>query len=482
MSARTRLARSLTLSLGVLAAIASLAPTAAAALLSVRDFPSPAAALAAAHDGDRVYFPSPGPYQAPPGGWVIAKSLEIFGDGPGRDLSGASSIVPDADGNAFVLDSTAALANLHFHDLLVTARGAGSGRRAALRLTIPDQSPHALSGLRLERVTFSALAGDAVSLDGGARNAVLLVSLTDCEVNTCGGNGVTLRHVTTTTLLDGYYHDCRGYGLYAEAAGVRIIGAAFEHNQLGASAGDLASQVRLKLCHGFLALGCHFEEFAAADRPARTALTVEACRGGQVSASIFVKNRAGVPGSRGILILGGSRDIDVGANSWMYVDTLVAVRGVESNPGCTVRMQTALKTDANAAGVVEGAAAATAAPAASALATTEAPAPAGLDRTDLVGDLAPQGLVSAGGEGLVRVSVVVATRQPGAGKLAVRLEWNDGAPRTRDVIANFDLALASGAVDASCTVFLAAGQGLTCRTLGAGSAARYALHARAERL
>src|SRR5262249_8636362 len=158
---------------------------------------------------------------------------------------------------------------------LVAGHGAGSGRRAALRLTIPDASPHALSGLRLERVTFAGLAGDAIALDGGARNAVLLVSITDCEVNTCGGNGVTLRHVTTTPILDGYYHDCRGYGLYAEASGVRLFGAAFEHNQLGPSTSDVAAQVRLKLCHGFTLIGCHFEEFAAADRPVRTALTVE---------------------------------------------------------------------------------------------------------------------------------------------------------------------------------------------------------------
>ena len=78
MIARGRLACSLTLVLGVLAAIAALAPAAAAALLNVRDFPSPAAALAAAHDGDRVYFPSPGPYQAPPGGWSIALATRTF--------------------------------------------------------------------------------------------------------------------------------------------------------------------------------------------------------------------------------------------------------------------------------------------------------------------------------------------------------------------------------------------------------------------
>ena len=330
-------------------------PPAHAALLNVRDYPSPAAAIAAARDGDRVWFPSPGPYAAPPGGFLISKSLELFGDGMGNGLTGASSVVPDRDGNAFVLDSTVTLHNIHVHDLLVIRTGDAPGSRAALRLALPESGEHKLSGLRIERVAFVNLAGDAIALEGGAQSAILLVSITDCEANSCRGNGITLRHTTTTTVMNGYYHDSDGFGLYAEAAGVRLIGAAFEHNQLAGTNSDYHAQVRLKLCHGFTVLGCHFEEFASESRPARTALTLESCRGGQVASSLFVKNGAGVRGSRGVLILGGSRDVDIGANSWSFVDTLVAIRGANANPGCIVRRQSPLKADARAPGIVQGA-------------------------------------------------------------------------------------------------------------------------------
>src|SRR5882672_9304034 len=34
-------------------------------------------------DGDRIYFPNRRTYEAPLGGWILRKSLEILGDGPG---------------------------------------------------------------------------------------------------------------------------------------------------------------------------------------------------------------------------------------------------------------------------------------------------------------------------------------------------------------------------------------------------------------
>jgi len=333
----------------------ALATGARAATLNVRDYKSPAAAFAAAHDGDRIYFPSPGPYPAPAGGFLISKSLEVFGDGPGRGVNGASSIVPDREGNAFVLDSTVSVPNVHIHDLLVIRTSGVPATRAALRTTRPDGGTSKLVGLRLERVSFVSLGGDAIRLDGGAQSAVLLVTISDCEINSAGGSGIVIVHATTTSIMNGYVHGCREFGLYAEAAGVHLFGVAFEANQQGGTLNDHQPQVRLKLCHGFAAIGCHFEAFADDARPARTALAVENCWGGEVTSCLFILNGGGVPGSRGVLILGGSRDIDVGANSWTFVDTLVAVRGAAANPGCTVRAQTPLKTDARAAGIVQSA-------------------------------------------------------------------------------------------------------------------------------
>jgi len=278
----------------------------------------------------------------------------VFGDGPGRGVNHASSIVPDLDGNAFVIDSTLSVPNVHIHDLLVIRTGNSNGLRAALRTTRPDDGTSKLVGLRLERVSFVNLGGDAIRLDGGALNAVLLVTISDCEFASVGGSAIVLAHTTTTSIMNGYAHGCHDFGLYAEAASVHLFGVAFEANQLGGTSNDHHSQVRLKLCHGFAAIGCHFEAFAADARTARTALAVENCWGGEVTSCLFAL-KGGVAGSRGVLILGGSRDIDVGANSWTFVDTLVAVRGAATNPGCMVRPQTPRKTDARAAGIVQSA-------------------------------------------------------------------------------------------------------------------------------
>src|SRR5262249_29962781 len=146
----------------------------------------------------------PGPYDAPAGGFLISRSLEIFGDGPGNGVHGASSIVPDRDGNAFVLDSTVALGNLHVHDLLIVRIGNVPGFRAAIRTRRNDAGTKKLAGLRIERVSFVNLAADAIQLDGGEQSSVLLVTLSDCEVNTCGGSGIVLRHTTTTSIMNGY--------------------------------------------------------------------------------------------------------------------------------------------------------------------------------------------------------------------------------------------------------------------------------------
>jgi hypothetical protein len=51
-------------------------------ILNVLDFADPAEALAAAMDGDVVYFPGQRDYVAPSGAWVVQRSIEIRGDGP----------------------------------------------------------------------------------------------------------------------------------------------------------------------------------------------------------------------------------------------------------------------------------------------------------------------------------------------------------------------------------------------------------------
>jgi len=332
--------------------VAGAAP-ARAALINVRDYPSPAAAFAAAHPGDRVYFPSPGPYQAPTGGWKISKSLEIFGDGVGDEtLTGSSGIVPDDEGSAFVLDSTKTLGNVYIHDLLVRRDSPGAGPRDAIHGVMPDGGRSVFIGIRLERMTFISLAHDAIHLDGGARNGLLLVNIADCQANSCLGSGLVLRNCTTTTVTGGYYHANMHFGIFAQNAGIKLYGAALEGNQSVGASNDYESQLRLQTCHAFLVEGCHFEEFSDDVHPAKTAISVINCWGGRISSTLFYKNGAGNRGSRGIFISGGSRNISVDANDWALIDTLVSVKPFDGNTGCKVEPQTVLSTDARAAGRV----------------------------------------------------------------------------------------------------------------------------------
>lgn len=105
-------------------------------LPNVLDFPSVEAALAAAQDGDRVYFPGTGsPYLVPLGtdssGWVVNRSLELFGDGRGTPSSTRATILvaqSGSDNHVLALDATGAqpdagglrsLANVYIHDLRI---------------------------------------------------------------------------------------------------------------------------------------------------------------------------------------------------------------------------------------------------------------------------------------------------------------------------------------------------------------------------
>ena len=324
-----------------------------AALLNVRDYPSPAAAIEAAKDGDRIYFPSPGPYLAPPGGWKISKSLEIFGDGVGNGTrtSGSALVArAGAGNNVFFLDaSSQTLYNISFRDLFLVSPDTASGD--AIHAVINDAT-HKIAGLRFDAVTCRGPFANGIHIDGGAQQAILLVRIADCEANSCAGNGLDIRNCTTTYVLGGFYHGCRHFGIYAENSfGIRLIGTALEENQTAGTSSDYDAQLRLKLTHAFTVIGCHFEDFSQAGRAAKTAISVENCRGGQISTSGFGNNGQGVSGSRGIFIQGGSQNIEVGVNTWSMVDTTVSIRSSDAS-GCVVQPQNKYKTDARAAGSI----------------------------------------------------------------------------------------------------------------------------------
>ena len=154
----------------------------AALLLNILDYPDPQAAIDAAMDGDRVYFPGTRVYEAPSGGWIISKSLELFGDGPGapdaisgsvlRPFSGPSE---DVDNHIFRLspvNGTDGTTQLYIHDLRLTGSLGTSSPGDGLRFYADGLIQ--LSELILRRLWIDSLNGAGVRFIGmnGGKDAI----------------------------------------------------------------------------------------------------------------------------------------------------------------------------------------------------------------------------------------------------------------------------------------------------------------------
>lgn len=166
-------------------------------LLNVLDYPTPKDALAAAADGDRVYFPGVAPYEAPPEGWQITKRIEVFGDGP-VDPSGEGGTLlkpnptPGAQRDVFQLvpDDHANLTNVEIRDLSIKGSGAPG---TAVRYLASETKR--LSDLRIKRVVITSMGSDGITLIGSRHPADAMdrldgVSIAETEVSSCGGAGL----------------------------------------------------------------------------------------------------------------------------------------------------------------------------------------------------------------------------------------------------------------------------------------------------
>jgi hypothetical protein len=516
----------------VTTALLALLPSSARAVLrNVLDYTSPAAAIAAAQDGDRIYFPSPGPYQAPANGWQITKSLEIFGDGVGNGSRTAGSTLlarTGAGNHIFNIDaSSASLSHIYVHDLLLCGpdTAAGDGIHAVI-----TSGSNTITGLSFDRLQFQKRLNDGLHIDGGANNAILIVRIADCIANGCDSTGLDLRRCTTTYVLGGYFQSCKHFGIYAEAAyGLRIVGAALEQNQSSGASNDYDSQLRLKLCHPFTVLGCHFEEFN--NTTSKTAISVENCRGGEIATSLFIKNTAGVTGLRGIFINGGSQNITVGSNTWTYIDTLVSIKPNDSNVGCLVSQQNPFSTDANARAIVSlpdadqngnfaflpttktsGTGAGLLLPRVTAVIRDSIPSDirqrgillfnstdnqfntydgsrwgmvvdrvGAADLANQTGNVASTNVVTGGAAGVYRVSIYLRIITTAVGTMTVRIGWNDSVAKTKDIIS-LDQSIANNEADGIVTLYLSGSQNITYQTLNVNALTHYMLRVRAEAL
>jgi len=323
-------------------------------ILNVRDYSSPAATFTAARDGDRVYFPGDGaaPFTAPAGGWQITKSLEVFGDGVGKASDDTGSTIKPASANDHAFVVVAPIQNVHFHDFKIkldTQPGSdGTGNGIHCLTTTGNKATE----ITVERVTVLNLGNDAFHFEGANAGdaAVIFLRLRDCEAATCRGSGFYIKNCVATYALGGYLNGNRRFGAYCETSGQpRFIATVFENNQAAGTSASFDSQLRLKGCHAFTVLGCHFESFAN-NSQAMTAITVEFCAGGMVGSTVFYLG-AGVAGSRGIFIVSTSRAILVNPNNWSLVDKIVEVNASDNNTDCVILPQFPT-TDANSAGTI----------------------------------------------------------------------------------------------------------------------------------
>jgi len=328
---------------------------AAAAVLNVHDYATPQAALAAAHDGDRVYFPA-GVYLVPDSGLVVDKQLELFGDGIGRGESG-TLLKPQSksgDGNVIVIRSRGADApgNITIRDLKIGNNGPpgkpGAGRGYGILLQQGPSSRGTVSRLIVDRIVVAAMAADGIRIEGAdqAANAVILSTLSDVSCVECRGNGLVLRNGVVISVVRGYYIGNQQAGIFAEAVGaLRLDQVALEHNQARANVDSpqYDTQLRLKLCHGFNMLGCYFERYASGTPgSATTAVTLENCRGGVLQGCYFTQPNY-VPASRGVLVMGGTCSVTFGVNTYDQVGTTLQLEDTELAQSHVVFPQCALR-------------------------------------------------------------------------------------------------------------------------------------------
>lgn len=170
---------------------------------NVLDYPTPKDAFAAAADGDSVYFPGTKTYEAPPEGWQVTKSLEIYGNGPGDPpTSCGTTLKPNSatgttrDVFHLVPGDHAALANVEFRDLAIQGSGAPG---TAIRYLASGSSK--LSDIRITRVVISSMGSEGISLIGAeqapdAASRLTGVVITGTQIFDCGGAGLHTAHAS----------------------------------------------------------------------------------------------------------------------------------------------------------------------------------------------------------------------------------------------------------------------------------------------
>ena len=315
------------------------------------------AAISAASPGDRIYIKK-GTYTAPAGGYVISKSLEIFGDGPGGAvfagtpgtlLEGAvGSTTPvikiDVDGNP-----DAALRNVYIHDLQITQLTSNGGIPAPFdtmnsgvycKITSSSKS---LGDFHLARLFIYGMGGDGIHLEGldGDHNPQI-VSIEDCVADFNSNNGLYMLYSNATAIRGGDFGGNYHKGIHAsECPYITIVEAVAESNEHSGTgvATDtfVPSQVFMEGCNGFLMSGCDIEGFTNGGTGSVVGIAVNSL-GGYIGSNSFYDNSA-LTGSTGIYVGYTSQGITVGPNQFTHVDKMIQVADDPAVKSCFIYPQ-----------------------------------------------------------------------------------------------------------------------------------------------
>lgn len=178
-------------------------------ILNASDYNSLTSALADALDGDVVYCPAiASAYVAPTGGFLISKSIELRGDGPGSSARGGGTVLTPPGANGPVISIGSGVRGASIRDLRIQGSG-GSGTSPAISC-IQAPNAAAIEDLSLRRVHIIGMPGDGISLsaNGEAQGRIARTRIRDCVITNVGGAGIRITNALGSTIEGVYFSGC----------------------------------------------------------------------------------------------------------------------------------------------------------------------------------------------------------------------------------------------------------------------------------
>jgi hypothetical protein len=277
-------------------------------LLNVLDYQSPQAALDAADNGDRIYFPAVAPYIAPLGGWKIIKSLELFGDGMG--ISNFGSILRAFDKDSPVIEVVTPARNVCLRELQLQRGGTGTGTGVGVLCRSTSSNPTTAIGLRLRGLSVNGFPSHGIHLEGlNASARISSVAIHDIDAKNCGGAGIFLKNAFDVRITDSTFAQNQLNGASATGGSVALRACTFDGNVLATTFPpgtdpQLIGEVTLTACEIVDIDACRFLNVqgpALAGIVRRACVLVDTC--GQVGNCQFESTTSQVE-CRGIELVG----------------------------------------------------------------------------------------------------------------------------------------------------------------------------------